>query len=225
MRTELARVQTEAQKQSFIRNGFDHYEFITNSGCCGDCQELNGKHFPVEKMMPGENAPPLHPHCRCSTAAWEDETDYEAWIDYLDKGGSTESWNNIKERANSIQKGIEISGNSAIIRLNNHDVRDWYVSATERIKDGIDHTLPIEEQALQAFNERNRIRIMAREMMADQDARKGLDRKYPNLSFDALVERKMRKKKITREEAIRDVYKTATTTNENVNKEFGIGGD
>ena len=29
MTTELARVQTEAQKQSFVRNGFDEYEYIS----------------------------------------------------------------------------------------------------------------------------------------------------------------------------------------------------
>ena len=61
MRTELARVQTEAQKQSFIRNGFEEYEFIVNGGCCPICEALKGKHFKVEKMMPGENAPPMHP--------------------------------------------------------------------------------------------------------------------------------------------------------------------
>ena len=83
MRTELARVQTEAQKQSFIRNGFEKYEFIANSGCCDICQKLHGKHFKVEKMMPGENAPPIHPHCRCSTAAWEDSKEYEAWLNSL----------------------------------------------------------------------------------------------------------------------------------------------
>lgn len=98
MRTELARVQTEAQKQSFARNGFDFYEFICNfhdskSGTCEVCKALNGKHFKVENMMPGENAPPMHPHCRCSTAAWEDSDEYEAWLDYLDKGGTTEEWN------------------------------------------------------------------------------------------------------------------------------------
>lgn len=96
MRTELARVQTEAQKQSFIRNGFTHYEFIVNGGCCPVCQALSGKHFRVDKMMPGENAPPLHPHCRCSTAAWEDDAEYEAWLDYLEKGGTTEEWNKPK---------------------------------------------------------------------------------------------------------------------------------
>lgn len=93
MRTELARVQTEAQKQSFVRNGFDMYEFIVNGGCCSVCAALSGKHFRVDKMMPGENAPPMHPHCRCSTAAYEDSEEYEAWLDYLSKGGTTEEWN------------------------------------------------------------------------------------------------------------------------------------
>lgn len=99
MRTELARVQTEAQKQSFQRNGFSLYEYIANSNCCGVCQGLNGKHFKVEKMMPGENAPPMHPHCRCSTAAWEDSEEYNAWVDYLANGGTTEKWNNRKNNA------------------------------------------------------------------------------------------------------------------------------
>lgn len=103
MRTELARVQTEAQKQSFIRNGFEEYEFIVNAGCCPICQGLSGKHFKVEKMMPGENAPPMHPHCRCSTAAYSDRDDYEEWLDYLDKGGTTEEYNKMKaQKVNSV---------------------------------------------------------------------------------------------------------------------------
>lgn len=92
MRTELARVQTEAQKQSFERNGFTEYEFIVNGGCCDICAGLSGKHFKVAKMMPGENAPPMHPHCRCSTAAYEDSAEYNAWLDYLDKGGTSAEW-------------------------------------------------------------------------------------------------------------------------------------
>lgn len=61
MRTELARVQIEAQKQSFERNGYDQYEFIALGSACGVCAALDGKHFDVKKMMPGENAPPMHP--------------------------------------------------------------------------------------------------------------------------------------------------------------------
>lgn len=98
MRTELARVQTEAQKESFLRNGFEEYEFIANGDCCDICASLDGKHFKVEKMMPGENAPPIHPNCRCSTAAWMDDEEYEAWLDFLSKGGTTESLEEFKNQ-------------------------------------------------------------------------------------------------------------------------------
>lgn len=97
MRTELARVQTEAQRQSFERNGFEEYEFIANSGCCADCKAIDGKHFRISKMMPGENAPPMHPHCRCSTAAYEDSAEYEAWLDHLASGGTTATWQKMKK--------------------------------------------------------------------------------------------------------------------------------
>lgn len=114
MRTELARVQTEAQKQSFVRNGFKHYEFIANAGCCPVCSAKDGKHFEVAKMMPGENAPPMHPHCRCSTAAWEDSAEYEAWLDHLAKGGTTEEWNKSKDSEKSLDKQPK----SSILKLN-----------------------------------------------------------------------------------------------------------
>lgn len=93
MITELARVQTEAQEQSFERNGFEEYTFLALGDACPICKALDGKHFKVKKMMPGTNAPPMHPRCRCSVAAHEDSEDYEAWLDFLDKGGTAEEWN------------------------------------------------------------------------------------------------------------------------------------
>lgn len=96
MRTELARVQTEAQKQSFERNGFTMYEFVALGSACEICRAIDGKHFEVKKMMPGENTPPLHPNCRCSVSAWEDSEDYEAWLDFLDKGGTSAEWERLK---------------------------------------------------------------------------------------------------------------------------------
>lgn len=93
MITELARVQTEAQKQSFERNGFEEYTFLALGTACPICRALDGKHFKVKKMMSGTNAPPMHPRCRCSVAAYEDNEDYEAWLDFLEKGGTTEEWN------------------------------------------------------------------------------------------------------------------------------------
>ena len=115
MRTELARVQTEAQRQSFIRNGFEEYTFLALGDCCDMCRPLDGKHFKVKDMMPGKNAPPMHPHCRCSTSAYEDSKEYEAWLDYLDKGGTTAEWN-AKGKA-KWQKALEKSVKSSKIEL------------------------------------------------------------------------------------------------------------
>lgn len=126
MRTELARVQTEAQKQSFERNGFDMYEFITNGGCCPICKGLNGKHFKVAKMMPGENAPPMHPNCRCSTAAWEDDEEYEAWLDYLEQGGTTEEWEKKKSDSKAKESGVLDSG---VKRIGSNDVDLDYIKS------------------------------------------------------------------------------------------------
>ena len=95
MTTELARVQTEAQKQSFIRNGFDEYEYIAcgNNDVCSVCKALDGKHFKVDDMMPGENAPPMHPGCHCSVAAYMDDELYEEWINsYQEHGLNFEDW-------------------------------------------------------------------------------------------------------------------------------------
>ena len=74
-----------------------------NGGCCPICAALDGKHFDVDKMMPGENAPPMHPNCRCSTAAWEDDDEYEAWLDHLENGGTTETWNELKNSKKPIE--------------------------------------------------------------------------------------------------------------------------
>lgn len=224
MRTELARVQTEAQKQSFIRNGFEEYEFIVNSGCCPICEALKGKHFKVEKMMPGENAPPMHPHCRCSTAAYSDRDDYEEWLDFLDKGGTTEEYNTMKaQKVNSVSTSGAAKGD--IIKLNNQDVRKWYIDEVSKITEGIDKSLPIEQQARQAFEARNAVRTKARDMMADQETRKKLDKEHPNKTFEELIKSKMKRKGMTREEAIKDIYDTATKTNEDINKELGLDGD
>lgn len=93
MRTELARVQTDAQVKSYEEMGFDMFTFHANYGCCEKCEPLDEKHFKLSKLQIGKNAPPIHPLCRCAISPYEDDDEYEAWLDYLDKGGTTEEWN------------------------------------------------------------------------------------------------------------------------------------
>lgn len=88
MRTEMARVQTDAQMQSFKENGFDEYQYLALGNACEICRALDGKHFPVDKMMPGLNAPPMHPNCRCSTSAYMGREEFDQWLD--DKADTTE---------------------------------------------------------------------------------------------------------------------------------------
>lgn len=95
MRTEMARVQVEAQRQSYERNGFEQYKYIAchDMKACEICKALDGKTFDVSEMAPGENAPPLHPNCRCSTAAHIDDKEYEDWLSgYKEHGMSFKEW-------------------------------------------------------------------------------------------------------------------------------------
>lgn len=82
MSTELRRVQTEAAKQSYEANENDEYEFMTANaqGPCDVCKKLNGKIFKVKDMMPGKNAPPMHPRCHCCTAPHWDEAKFQAYL-------------------------------------------------------------------------------------------------------------------------------------------------
>lgn len=83
MRTELARVQTEAQLQSYKENGFEEYEYMAchNRDVCANCKALDGKIFKIDDGMPGENAPPMHPSCHCATTVHMDLNAYEKWLD------------------------------------------------------------------------------------------------------------------------------------------------
>lgn len=110
MQTELARVQTEAQKRSFERNGYDRYEFIALETACKICKAIDGKHFRTEDMMPGENAPPMHPNCRCSTAAYMDKAEFEKW---LDEKAHSEKRERLRKQSESLEKNTD----SDIIRL------------------------------------------------------------------------------------------------------------
>jgi len=69
LRTELARVQTEVQRLYYERNGIEKYIYIAinDDRTCRDCAVLNGTLHLVKDMEIGENAPPTHPNCRCTT--------------------------------------------------------------------------------------------------------------------------------------------------------------
>ena len=139
------------------------------------------------------------------------------------KYNRTEEWNNFKnnkqERLNSLDysrmRGLKAS-------LSNKEARIWYKTHDENIPNLIDKSKPIEAQARQACDLRNKYRTQTRELMADQEERKRLDIDKPNKSFEELIVSKMADKKLSRKEAIEDIYKTATKTNKEVNRSLGL---
>lgn len=75
--TETARVQSEVQIESFKQSGFLEYEYIITEGACDVCKPLDGKIFKVDEAEPGINMAPMHPFCRCSTAAYMSRREWE----------------------------------------------------------------------------------------------------------------------------------------------------
>lgn len=106
--------------------------------------------------------------------------------------------------------------------LDNVTARLWYIEHDKHIPELIDRSASIEAQARQACELRNMYRTQTRDLMADFEMRADLDKKYPNRSFEERVQDKIKRKGLTREQAIYDIYKTATKTNSQVNKSLGL---
>lgn len=79
--TESARVQAESQKLTYLKElGEDgEYKYVAkiDKKTSKICHSLNGKIFKVKDMIPGINAPPMHPWCRSTTVPhvgnWRDK--------------------------------------------------------------------------------------------------------------------------------------------------------
>lgn len=109
MRTEFARVQTEATLEQLRDSGAEFFIYIApnaeraNAGikgkgirlpeACPVCKELNNKVFRVDEAEIGLNAPPMHPNCYCTIAEYKDESEYENWLSWLENGGTSEEYN------------------------------------------------------------------------------------------------------------------------------------
>ena len=108
--------------------------------------------------------------------------------------------------------------------LDNKTVREWYIYQSEWIHSQISTELPIEERARQAFELRNQYRRQARDLMADQELRRKLDREDPVWTWEALIAHKMQKRPgISREDAVRSIYESAVRSRRSVNEKFGLG--
>lgn len=111
LRTEIARVQTQAQAESYESNGIDEYEYVACGlkDVCPLCKEMDGKTFKLKDMKIGENAPPMHPNCHCATAPHSDRKEYEKWLNGLANGDHSLRFDEWKERQSDKSKSFLMS--------------------------------------------------------------------------------------------------------------------
>ncbi len=67
VRTEASYFANQGQILAYQEAGVSKYKFL--GGGCEVCQRLNGKVFDLQEAKAGENLPPIHPNCKCTTIA------------------------------------------------------------------------------------------------------------------------------------------------------------
>lgn len=109
-----------------------------------------------------------------------------------------------------------------ITNFDNKSIREWYYANVHDIPNQIDKNASLEKQARQAFALRNKYKHEARVAMSDRKTAEELERLRPAPKFDELLKNKMKRKGLSKKEALEDILKTASKTNNNVDKEFGL---
>lgn len=125
LRTEIARVQTQAQAESYEANGIDEYEYIACSlkDVCPLCKEMDGKVFKLKDMEIGENAPPMHPNCHCALAPYSDRKVYEKWLNGLANGEHSLRFDEWKQKQSEKSKSFLMSKVKEKIEKTSNDKR------------------------------------------------------------------------------------------------------
>ena len=117
--------------------------------------------------------------------------------------------------------GIEGIGKSGKYSLSNVEARKWYLEQEAKIPDMIDKSLPLEEQAKQAFNLRNQFRTQARELMEDRATAESLYKTDPNLAWEEIV-RKQRAKGLEGDDIYKAIIESSQRSRKSVNKSLGL---
>lgn len=137
MITEMARIQEEVFRESMEQAGIDEYEYIAESGACRICAPLDGKIFKVKNGMPGSNKAPMHPRCRCSSAAHYDRAAWEKRMKEREKAKTSDF--NIKTAEEARKLLVEKGGFL--------EVEDSFLKVNEKLQiSNIQQLLKLEEK-------------------------------------------------------------------------------
>lgn len=137
------------------------------------------------------------------------------------KYNNIKEWENIKAQKQEMLNSLGYK-DSFFGKFGDREVREWYIAHDENIHNLIDKSKSIESQARQAHSLRNKYRTEARLMMKNRETAEELNKKYPNPTFENLLEHKKNKYGLTDNEAYLDIIRSSQTTNKNVNERLKI---
>ena len=111
--TEAARVQGDVQIDSMEQAGYEEYVYISEPTACDICKHLDGQHFKIKDREVGVNYYPMHPFCKCSSAAYYDSEKLDKEIEEYRK-------------ARGLDKNLQEDGNSDTIKERDSLLNDIY---------------------------------------------------------------------------------------------------
>ena len=105
--------------------------------------------------------------------------------------------------------------------LSDKDARQWYLDKEKTIPDLIDRSLPLEQQAKQAFAFRNQFRTQTRELMSNREMADYLYKNEPNMTWEQIVE-KYRSKGFKGDDIYSEIINSSQRSRKSVNDVFGV---
>ena len=105
--------------------------------------------------------------------------------------------------------------------LSNVDTRKWYLEQEAKIPNLIDHSLPLEQQAKQAFDLRNQYRMQARELMSDRQLAESLNVTDPNLTWEQIIQKQI-DKGLSGDDIYKAIIESSQRSRTSVNQLLGL---
>ena len=139
--------------------------------------------------------------------------------DTTDMAKIVENGNDVADSALDVGKVAE--GGLEPGTLSNVDARKWYLEQEAKIPDLIDNSLPLEQQARQAFDLRNQYRTQARELMSDRQLAESLYATDPNLTWEQIVQKQI-DKGLSGDDNYKAIIESSQRSRTSVNQSLGL---
>lgn len=223
--------------------GLDVYIVRTDhGGCCDWCAKLAGKYRYPDDVP--KDVYRRHDNCTCTVTYENGKQRQDVWskktwtaddetLEQRKELAAEKPTVLTKEQARILEMKAKFKSSNSLTNLNfddiielkgkmsDVDVRRWYIDHDKNISELIDKTQPLENQARQAHELRNKYKFQARELMEDQEKRKILDEKYPLKDFNYYYD-KYSKIYENEDDIYKAIINSSTRPNSEVNKSLGL---